>query len=121
LAKLQAQRTADVLLTHPPDPGGSGEEDEMHTPGPWEFAGKNTRGIFGNDGHQVSTMYCKPLAFPSDISEMQANASLVAAAPELLEACKTVLDIINPYSHIKPLFDANLLLQAAIAKAEGRS
>jgi len=47
------------------------------------------------------------------------NARLIAAAPDMLEALKKVLDIINPYSHIPAQFEANLIIQAAISKAEG--
>lgn len=53
--------------------------------------------------------------------QQEANAHLIAAAPELLEACKHVLD------HLPDLevegswdFENAKILRAAIAKAEGR-
>jgi len=49
-----------------------------------------------------------------------AHAVLLAAAPVMLEACKQTLDIVNSYSHIPALFQACEILQAAIAKAEGK-
>ena len=45
--------------------------------------------------------------------------NLLETAPDLLEACKEVLDIINSYSHIPAQFKACKILQNAILKAEG--
>lgn len=39
---------------------------------------------------------------------------------ELLEACKNVLDIINPYNHIPAQFKACNILLNAITKAKGK-
>jgi len=50
--------------------------------------------------------------------EDKANAALIAAAPDLLEACQMSLDIINSYSHIPAIKQACIYLQAAIAKAK---
>lgn len=61
----------------------------------------------------------------SEVCNGNANARLIAAAPELLEACKWMLDWIEEYkSYISdgPIGDneAYTKAQAAIAKAEGR-
>lgn len=63
-----------------------------HTPGPWEFDPKAIRGMYwvkGLDGH--------PLAYVEHLESVQprvyhdANAKLIAAAPELLDALQTML------------------------------
>lgn len=51
----------------------------------------------------------RPIMYQGD----QANAHLIAAAPDLLEACKAVLGKCNDSALIT-------MLEAAIAKAEGR-
>uniref|UniRef100_A0A6H1ZA77 Uncharacterized protein n=1 Tax=viral metagenome TaxID=1070528 RepID=A0A6H1ZA77_9ZZZZ len=56
-------------------------------------------------------------------NEQLANAHLLAAAPELMEACRNAMEI---YEHIKPACCEEFVeatyekLKAAIAKAEGR-
>lgn len=56
----------------------------------------------------------------------QANARLIAAAPELLEACKLFMELDPPIpfagndGRIPEWFDMFKKMQAAIAKAEGR-
>jgi hypothetical protein len=82
----------------------------MHTKGPWKY-GIHSKEIYGN-----GVSICRML--PAE-EEQSANTTLVASAPDMLEALKKVLDIINPYSHIPAQFEANLIIQAAISKAEG--
>lgn len=106
--------------------------EQKHTPGPWEvddhagrleIVGRPTWKCrrFGVDGEwRVATIDDLSEDQDGAESETQANASLIAAAPELLDALKAMakefrqLDL--PYgSH------AYLLANKAIAKAEGRS
>ena len=70
-----------------------------HTPGPWNYAGpsdigRDTYSIYGNG----------PLAYtagPSDYGETaEANARLIAAAPDLLEALKDVVSQIAAYDKL---------------------
>ncbi len=70
-----------------------------HTPGPWEYgkyhpSGPNRFGHF--DITQTGEMYIHARSFASGPeSEGQANARLIAAAPELLAALRMALKIIE--------------------------
>lgn len=82
-----------------------------HTPGPWKYtisAKHNRPQISGKDGHQICLLWRD--------GEMEANARLIAAAPELLEALKNLANqtVINEYNG--HCFTA---ARKAIAKAEG--
>ena len=69
--------------------------EQKHTPGPWT-ATIGTRGAYIN----VNNDYNHPLSFGFRCSEfdtklvtqMTANAHLIAAAPDLLEACKGAIE-----------------------------
>jgi hypothetical protein len=102
---------------------------DKHTPGPW-FA--HNLGI----GHHAKGPYTFPLG--TDPDEAAANASLCAAAPEMLAALRQVEDRLAVYAEwadrefiasrpnpvlreIRSDARANLVeIRAAIAKAEGR-
>jgi len=65
-----------------------------HTPGPWRI--DNHAQILGKSdfvGESVlGRVYCGDI-FPNDeLPECTANAKLISAAPELLEACKMAFD-----------------------------
>lgn len=88
-----------------------------HTPGPWFWAeygfrpaeGPTCFRIIGSDLEEM-------LAFTSDYSALdQANARLIAAAPDLLQACEGLLVAIS--NGDKPRCDDVI---AAIAKARGQ-
>jgi hypothetical protein len=88
-----------------------------HTPGPWT--------TYQPHGHVLVTSerrsdnLCRLLGSPEwDWSELKANARLIAAAPELLEAAKQALDALNKHEGIPS--EASDKLASAIAKAEGR-
>ena len=100
-----------------------------HTKGPWKHLGGGD--IRGPDGKTIALTY-GPVKNP--VPSAEANARLIAAAPELLEACQwfmaqldasvLVRDISNdgdPDFHTRMLkFVAALgKASAAIAKAEG--
>ncbi len=95
------------------------EQATKHPPGPWVWNGKDMpfadiedargnviAGMVYNGGHpQVASR-----------DEMLANARLIAAAPELLDALRLVL------AHDGALTGADwTAIRAAIAKAEGRA
>lgn len=81
-----------------------------HTPGPWRTNGCYISSNYGEVGHAywVSSM-------PDGMSE--ANARLIAAAPELLEALQAIID--GPGLDCVPDNDVQALISSAIAKATG--
>ena len=88
------------------------------TPGPWrngkEADDALTRSIYSPDNLEICFLSASnPLEFRG---EQEANARLIAAAPNLLEACKEVLNM-PPQFNI-PCDLVNKLGQV-IAKAEG--
>ncbi len=102
-----------------------------HTPGPWTAWGTTIR---ANKGDYVASAKYYPIPGVDD-DNSDANARLIAAAPELLEACKGVLALfasltIQPNGdHDNPETDPAYIvtfgelakLRAAIEKAEGQS
>lgn len=87
----------------------------QHTPGPWsinDWPQANTDIAIGAVGTPLIARI--PLRHVS-INEQKANARLIAAAPELLEALK-VAEVYVPASHKRQI----ALVHAAIAKAEGQ-
>ncbi len=98
-----------------------------HTPGPWVFGGKNSWEIWSNakgESHGYAVAYLKPKLDNrpiQDEAEREANARLIAAAPELLEALKGIPDHILNCGHAYPHTAACFccVVKAALAKAEG--
>ena len=97
-----------------------------HTPGPWRVA-RNWRdklAIVGPTNDRVSTASDRICNLPHRKNgEGEANADLIAAAPELLEALEAVLTVEIPivtmqedWHRIKPIVEK---ARAVIAKAKG--
>jgi len=91
-----------------------------HTKGPWSLVEwpyeRECRAVLGSDGISPAVVW-------GGIAESEANASLIAAAPDLLEACKRALSIEQSVTQgqERELRDGFVdLLRTAIAKAEGR-
>lgn len=71
-----------------------------HTPGPWfQSHRKSVYGwyqteVYTADGEVVATVawYPRTLNDKSTTTDREANARLIAAAPELLEACQTIAE-----------------------------
>lgn len=94
-----------------------------HTSGPWKAYFDETYGVLGPDKGRVAICMnlkgAHGLAGRRDGDEVAANARLIAAAPDLLEAARAVL------SHKRGEDDWLILavhcqqLEAAIAKATG--
>lgn len=95
--------------------------ETKHTKGPWHCTKKHPRQISDARGFKIAK--CLRLTKGSNFSmpeeEAQANAHLIAAAPELLEALKAVLDSL--FESGRRDFEAEQRAEDAIAKAEGRS
>lgn len=99
-----------------------------HTPGPWWHDDDGfVRADVGTSGDFV---YSAPVADPHatkdiDPDEREANAHLIAAAPDLLAACEAVLPIIESLDSAKEEGDDDeplaAQLRAAIAKAKGKA
>ena len=106
-----------------------------HTPGPWLVEPSYHSGPLGGEGFAIGAVFQWPegenafvgLAFTPAIgvgpygSDHEANACLIAAAPDLLAALKAMMD--GAYGN--PAFpDENALVEEeaakAIAKAEGK-
>jgi len=98
-----------------------------HTPGPWCIADTNDHGdlyIADVDGRRGWVAIAMPSLLLCE-EEQAANASLIAAAPELLAACEqlTSLDCTDGYSLVDGeyaiLWAALSAARAAIKKANG--
>jgi hypothetical protein len=114
-----------------------------HTPGPWEVSNstdvftrtgaRNAAGIDAahNDGWQICdcsvgfTFMADGGEAGLDFAEQMANARLIAAAPDLLEAAEAFIEAGtagNRIPYVEPSWnDVWRLMRAAIAKARGAS
>jgi hypothetical protein len=144
LARLHGLRRARV--------DSKGEKVMAHTPGPWSACNNGKckcKQIFGND-HPVAQVisgkwgddypsikivgsgldakaeaYMEQITYGEIMEETaEANARLIATAPDLLEACKTMANVISGWDGEwqrqcgSDFVDAYAMLSAAIAKAE---
>jgi hypothetical protein len=101
-----------------------------HTPGPWKVKELSKRDIaVTSDTYYAPIPHICKLYCIKNQEEMEANASLIAAAPDLLEACKDQLALIcrlcillNPqHADIKNCTCGDTeSFRNAIAKAEGK-
>ena len=92
------------------------EQVTKHTPGPWEMMpplGEGNYSVMSSKVNAGGNWYVAEIPNGSH-AEAQANARLIAAAPELLDALRLVL------AHDGALTGADwTAIRAAIAKAEG--
>lgn len=94
--------------------------DTKHTPGPWRASGGSLTvpkcHVLSGSG---KASYALAHVFGETEVERMANARLIAAAPELLEACKAALPTLaREYPIGKSALSKQV--QIAIAKAEGK-
>ena len=88
-----------------------------HTPGPWRYMA-GTHSHYDSEGKAIARVY-GPRGI--DCSRRDANARLIAAAPDLLEALKGMLSRTDGqaiYNFMEPQREA---ARAAIAKATGEN
>lgn len=100
--------------------------DTKHTPGPWKYSADFSENgdrytdfsIYAGDMNVIGA--CGSCGLPTICSE--ANARLIAAAPELLEALSSltaVLGLKPKELSLQALQEAYDIARAAIAKAQG--
>lgn len=91
-----------------------------HSIGPWFLSGGH---IVRNRIGEIASIACKAR------SEEEANANLIAAAPELFEAVSLFIDVLDGFLNqgsltlveLNRLNDGLPAMRAAIAKADGRT
>ncbi len=99
-----------------------------HTPGPWKFSAES----IDPEWSVVTTAGGSVIANVNDRHDQPANASLIAAAPDMLEALKEALshldenarflrDIQAHAGKVSDAFSSADKVRAAIAKAEGKA
>jgi|SRR3990167_4271352 len=108
--------------------------NQKHTPGPWEIR-KGYTNLFIDgptqklDDYATYTPEVAAIHISKYAETHEANASLIAASPDLLDACKEALiEIHQIHSHYLPDCKEGCpshhvadLLRQAITKAEGRT
>lgn len=89
--------------------------ETKHTPGPWHVGDldKNYQRIVCGEHIEIAT--CWHHCVGSIEREMEANARLIAAAPDLLEACRYIVEAGETGDEMLAIENA----RAAIAKATG--
>jgi len=92
----------------------------QHTPGPWDVEPKGSRHfVDGADGLTVAYL---DRAGVRERAEIEANALLIASAPDLLEALERISTAYDETLHhpiAAPLLQAIYGARAAIARATG--
>lgn len=63
-----------------------------HTPGPWRFGGPEKCTIYDRFGQRIANSFEGVMATQRSDSECQANAKLIASAPDLLEALQAIIE-----------------------------
>jgi hypothetical protein len=110
--------------------GESMKEKAKHTPGPWQRVGTHYVARMDGDGYKRGAV-CKmantddAVIYCAGASSLEdaANAALIAAAPDLLAACKSALAALND-PDMDCYLDAESLevaLESAIEKATGQA
>lgn len=105
-----------------------------HTPGPWKASGPNALGFRQIFAPEIAYLNGRLVAVVNDCGgirqlpreQVDANCLLIAAAPDLLEACKTLLHYIEHgesgpfgFTVVFPPDAEPFAVRAAIAKATG--
>jgi len=99
-----------------------------HTPGPWTI-GKGRFTVRTTDGKFIARTHIAGSLRELPEVEQEANASLISAAPELLQALRMVMNVMpaEPPAAGRLIgaerrhYDAIMAAKKAIRKAEGRA
>ncbi len=106
-----------------------------HTPGPWDF--QDMRDCFDKhiairphgQGFLLASLSSESFTYGAGGHDIDANAHLIAAAPDMLDMLKRCAELLDDYSDVndgedgpRPNRAMSLLtdVEAIIAKAEGR-
>lgn len=99
-----------------------------HTPGPWTIGREYTNSqdeILAADGRTIAIIWTRKAPFGAtarpqfkDVPELQANARLIAAAPELLEAAKIGLAACIVWGGKCEAAGEHILAREAVIKSE---
>lgn len=87
-----------------------------HSPGPWHVDGRQIKCVDHGRYYRIATGY-NPM-FTAAANE--ANARLMATAPELLEGLQAVLQILRDGNQVDSIHDAHWI-EMLIEKATGRT
>lgn len=87
-----------------------------HSPGPWSDKGRMNGGISIIFGDNPFNIVCANIGGAS-LAQVRANARLISAAPDLLSACKRVMELAASAGSDEIFAE----VRSAIAKAEGRT
>lgn len=92
-------------------------QEMKHTPGPWEVGDldQNSQRIVRSEHIEICT--CWHHCVGSIEKQMEANARLIAAAPEMYEALKAAEEWLSGWASAEPYLET---IRAALLKAEGR-
>ena len=86
-----------------------------HTPGPWSVLIEGSHCFIEDANGQTIARASHPFPFTTTDDERNANARLIAAAPELLDALRRALNVL----HATGATDEARVALAAIAAATG--
>ena len=87
-----------------------------HTPGPWRVGG--VEDLRHGRGRQIAADDAKIcVVYGVRDPDVKANANLIAAAPEMLEALRSAMQCLDDFVGDGPTYR---MVEAAIAKAEGK-
>ena len=88
---------------------------ESFTPGPWEIYRPGIKSKYCKQASDESQRY--PVILLGEGVNKDGNAKLIAAAPKLLDAAKSVLQSINGMAQDDTLDGCAMVLELAIKKA----
>ena len=89
-----------------------------HTPGPWYVKRNGVRSpVNSEDGRHIAMINYNPMTMPNEMHE--ANARLIAAAPEMLDILIDLQESAQYWSEYGAPFDIVNRLTAVISKAKG--
>ena len=89
--------------------------EAKHTPGPWHVADDDPYAIRSDDWGGIGFVHNEPAENKEIMAMKEADACLIAAAPDLLEACRR--SIMALAANDAPNCEAAKECKAAIAKA----